>query len=236
MDQWKALLLVYRELDVRIPAGRWRSRRYRHVASDREIDDALVSFRSFPALVADLTDGAAAVVPEVIETGEALRSLTRESDARWWPSPTDTAAALDKYAPPGAFESIFVLWPARDLAAGTSVPCDAWGLAIAASDWSHGATYAAICNAPTSAWLGEAPGEVWLHEWLHGVCGHFAKRGYAMPTRDADGAELHGYTRSATRGWCDYYRDLMRGIVIENNENRGIPLAAWRDNKTVKAA
>jgi hypothetical protein len=89
--------------------------------------------------------------------------------------------------------SFSFFWPQRDLKNGTAVPCDAWGLAMGASKWTNDATYAAIANAPSSAWRNEARGEVWLHEWLHGVCAHFAQRGHVMPERDADGGELHGY-------------------------------------------
>ena len=73
----------------------------------------------------------------------------------------------------------------------------------------------------------EARGEVWLHEWLHGVCAHFAQRGHVMPERDADGGELHGYVRSPTAGWTDYYRDLMSGKVLEGGKRLGIPGDAW---------
>ena len=95
---------------------------------------------------------------------------------------------------------------------------------------TNGATYAVVANAPSEAWQGEAPGEVWLHEWLHGVCQYFAGRGYSMPERDADGAEIHGYVRSPTEGWTEYYRDLMNGTVSEDKSSLGIPVAAWRES------
>jgi hypothetical protein len=98
---------------------------------------------------------------------------------------------------------------------------------MGASEWTNGATYAAIANAPSSAWENEARGEVWLHEWLHGVCSHFAQRGHVMPERDADGGESHGYVWSATAGWTDYYRDLMSGNVLEDGKRFGIPADAW---------
>jgi hypothetical protein len=48
-----------------------------------------------------------------------------------------------------------------------------------------------------------------------------------MPERDADGGELHGYVRSPTAGWADYYRDLMSGNVLEGGKRLGIPGDAW---------
>lgn len=235
VQSWKACLLLYRELDVLLPVGRWRRKRFRHRAAEREVDDALESFRALPHLLSSLTGGAARMTQEIEHVDHPLLSLTAESPSRFWPSPTDTRAKLDRVAPQGRCDSVFVLWPQRDFATGSAIPCDAWGLAIGASAWSNGATYAAIATAPTAAWRGEAAGEVWLHEWLHGICQHFQQRGHAMPERDADGAELHGYARSTSHGWCDYYRDLMSGNVLENGRRVGIPLAAWKGEKSMPA-
>lgn len=225
MASWKTLLLVYRELEVRL--GRRRDERFHQIASPGEIADALESFHGFPQLVEELTAGAARIDPSIVEVERPLSSLTRRSRKEWWPSPDDTRRELDRMAPAGKFDSIFVFWPQHDLAHALSVPGFAWGLGMGASDWSNGATYAAIANAPSATWKSEAPGEVWLHEWLHGVCHHFAQRGHPMPEHDADGAELHGYARSPTHGWTNYYRDLMSGAVVENGTRVGIPSVAW---------
>jgi hypothetical protein len=223
MAAWKTLLLVYRELEVKLG----RSKRFHHVLSEGEVDNALWSFRGFPRLVEELTSGAASVESKIIKIERPLSSLTRRRQKEWWPSPGDTRPELDRFAPAGKFDSIFVFWPQHDFGRETSVPGYAWGLGMGGSDWSNGATYAAIANAPSASWKNEARGEVWLHEWLHGVCHHFAQRGHTMPDSDADGAELHGYTRSPTGGWTEYYRDLMNGTVVEKGERVGIPLRAW---------
>ena len=245
MKLWRSLLLVYREMDVRLLLGRdsvelrenyrcverrtteTHRQRFHHIAGEREIADALDSFAGFPQLVFELTKGAAKIEPVVIKVDQALNSLTRESETRFWPSPDNVRSDLDRFAPAGKYHSIFIFWPQRDFKNGTAVPCDAWGLGMAASKWSNGATYAAIANASSAAWTNETRGEVWLHEWLHGVCAHFAECGHLMPTRDADGGELHGYVRSSTGGWTDYYRDLMNGNVLENGKRFGIPSKAW---------
>jgi hypothetical protein len=228
MHVTRAILFVYRELDVKLRVGRWRRRRFHHTASDVEIADALHSFRGFPSLVADLSDGAASVEYEIVHADRPLTSLTQETLARFWPSAADTRPELDRFVPLGEYDSVFVFWPQHDSSTASKVPCDAWGLALPATAASNGATYAAIANAPTAAWQGEARGEVWLHEWLHGVCGGYAQQGHAMPARDADGAELHGYARSVHAGWTDYYRDLMTAKVLENGARVGIPMTAWR--------
>lgn len=226
MREWRALLLVYRELDVRLRIGR-RSRRFHHLLREQEISDALESFAGFPQLVAELTSGAAGVDSEVVQIRSPLSSLSIRAPDEFWPSPDDTRHELDHFAPAKKFDSLFIFWPQHDFVRGQSVPGHAWGLGMGASEWTNGATYAAVANAPSAGWKNEARGEVWLHEWLHGICHHFAQRGYAMPERDADGAELHGYRRSDTRGWTEYYRDLMTGAVAENGKQLGISITAW---------
>ncbi|MEY2493313.1 MAG: hypothetical protein QOH24_2264 [Verrucomicrobiota bacterium] len=224
---WKALLLIYRELEVKLPISGRGQGRFRHRASEQSINDAVESFAGFPDLVRDLTGGSGGIRYTTKEIARPLASLTPREENEFWPSPDDTRIELDEFAPAGQYDSIFVFWPQHDLEGGTSVPGSAWGLGMGASDWANGATYAAVSNAPGSAWRNEARGEVWLHEWLHGVCQHFAQRGYAMPEGDADGAELHGYERSSTMGWTRYYRDLMSGMVAEGGKLVGIPLLAW---------
>lgn len=227
MSVWRALLIVYPELDVRLPHGRWRKRRFHHVATDGEIRDAIESFGAFPSLAAGLTSGAALVESHLVTSDAPLRSLSEDDHHCFWPSPHDTRRQIDQFAPAGTHDSIFVFWPQHDFAAETTIPCRGWGLGMGASEWSNDATYAVVGNAPAQSWRGEAPGEVWLHEWLHGVCHHFAAQGHVMPARDADGAEVHGYARSEAEGWSDYYRDLMSGKVEEDGRKVGIPLAAW---------
>jgi hypothetical protein len=119
------------------------------------------------------------------------------------PSPDDTRQKLDSLAPAG-YDSTFVLWPQRNPIDRSFVPCAGWGLGMAASDWSNGATYASVGIAESLAWEVPMPREVWLHEWLHGVRAYFARLGYNMPDGDADGGARHGYVRSPISGWTDY--------------------------------
>src|SRR5438105_3021881 len=227
---WKALMLIYQELDLRLTTTNLRDRRFHHYLSADAVADAVDSFRGFPILVHELTSGAAMIEYEIETIVRPLTSLTQRHKNEFWPSPDDTRVELNQCAPAGRHDSVFVLWPKHNFENKTSVPGGTWGLALGASSWTHGASYAAVANAPRPAWRSETRGEVWLHEWLHGVCHFFAERGFAMPQRDADGAELHGYQRSRTGGWTDYYRDLMSGMVAESGKRLGISLEAWAES------
>jgi len=227
-NTWRALLLAYRRIDIRFGTGWFRRRRFAHELSERELDDALNSFGAFPALAKELSDGEATVTPKIVIVEEPLRSVTPTGEGMFWPSPTDTRKQLEKYAPPGEFDSLFVLWASTNLQTGKDVPCPGWGLGSGPRDGTHGATYAIVGNAASWAWRIPIVGEVWLHEWLHGVCQIFAERDFAMPKYDADGGGSHGYMQSETTGWTSFYHDLMTGQVLENGEPKGITAKAWR--------
>jgi hypothetical protein len=224
---WRAALIVYRQLSARNPLDR-RRRKWKHSLTDREIADATESFRAFPKLASDLTDGAASIEIQITEAARPLTTISVDEPGSFWPSPDDTRPEMVRLLEGGPLHSFFVLWPQHDSASGSKIPCRGWGLGMGASEWTQGATYAVVGNAPTESWRSEAPGEVWLHEWLHGACHHFAGKGFRIPDRDADGAEIHGYTRDATRGWTGYYRDLMTGRVLVDNAQLGIPREAWQ--------
>ncbi len=225
---WRSLLLIYGAIDVRLRFQRGSSQPFIHFLTDTEVSDGVSSFQAFPSLVEELTSGRASVRYDIHRAERCLTSLTHMSEGMYWPSPTDTREEIDRLAAPGSFESIFVLWPQQNLKDGTSVRTAGWGLGMAASAWSNGATYATVGNTESWRWRVPIVGEVWLHEWLHGACAFFAGQGYMMPDGDADGGARHGYTQSRVSGWTDYYRDLMSGNVLDAGTSTGIPLDAWR--------
>jgi hypothetical protein len=227
MNTWRAVLLIYGSIDVRLGDQSGSAQRFRHSLTETEVLDGVRSFERFPSLVEELTSGRATVQYEIERVERSLTSLTHMSNGMYWPSPTDTWQEIDRFGGRGSYDSILVLWPQQNKMGGTSVRSAGWGLGMAASAWSDGATYATVGNAESWIWQIPVAGEVWLHEWLHGVCAYFAGLGYSMPDGDADGGGRHGYTQSAVSGWTDYYRDLMTGNVLEDGAGKGIPLDAW---------
>jgi hypothetical protein len=228
MSDWKAVLLAFRAIDVRTAAGWFRHKRYSFELTEHDVSNAVASFRAFPPLVEELSEGAAQLKADVVMLEEPLTSLTEDDGGTWWPSPTDVDFAMELHARPGCYDSIFVFWPTEDQTSRTVVPCRGWGLGMAPSAWSNDATYAAVGSAASWAWKIPVVGEVWLHEWLLGVCGMFQEDGVTMPMYDADGGGSHGYLQSETTGWTAYYRDLMTGRVREGNESKGITAEAWK--------
>lgn len=227
---WRALLLICRRIEVREPV------RFDHSLSDAEVEEAVDSFGRFPDLAHRLSGGEVSVDQDVATADGAIQSLTSMGEGRYWPSPSDTRRALDELARPGSYDSLFVLWPQRDLATGAALPTGGWGLAIRATEWSNGATYATVASIEADVWRRPVRGEVWLHEWLHGVCDLYARRGFEMPEGDADGGERHGYRHSPTNGWSGYYGDLMTGRVEVGGRHLGITPEAWRTGSILRSA
>ncbi|MFB3881008.1 MAG: S-layer homology domain-containing protein [Armatimonadota bacterium] len=229
MPIWRALLLVYRSVDADYTDSTGTPSHLTTTLPDDQVLAAQYAFRQFPALAHDFSGHEAIVEYDIVFVDRALTTLTSDGTNTWWPSPDDTRTELGLYAPVGRYDSVFVHWPQTDFATGQSVPCRGWGLALARSSWANGATYVTVANAQPSAWYGEPNiGEVWLHEWLHGVCNYYAGQGYPMPDGDADGAERHGYEWSPTDGWGAYYRDLMTSHVLDAGSYEGITAEAWR--------
>lgn len=189
MKIWRSLFLVYGATDVQFRYRAGSSQRFVHSLTDLEVRDGVSSFQQFPTLVEELTSRRASIQYEVHRAERCLTSLTQMGEDMYWPSPTDTREEIDRLASTGSFDSIFVLWPQNNLLDGTSIRSTGWGLGMGASAWSNHATYATVGNAASWIWQIPRPGEVWLHEWLHGVCACFASLGYIMPDGDADGGD-----------------------------------------------
>lgn len=233
MSHWNVLLIAYRRIDVAERRGFFRRRRFTYELSNEEMADAMASFRAYPPLVEKLTDGRVTVSAQTLIIDEPLASLTEEEGKTFWPSPNDTRQQLDDHAPVGRFDSVFIFWPQSDPVTGRKISCRGWGLGMGPSEWSNGATYAVVANAPSWAWEIPVQGEVWLHEWLHGVCSIFKENGCDLPEYDADGGGSHGYEQDRETGWTAFYRDLMNGQVLEIGVRKGITPEAWANHCTI---
>lgn len=224
MPVWKALLLVYPNTDVTYVDSDGATR---HLVTSRPLTErlkALRAFHQYASFAHDYSDGEALVQYDVIHVERPISSLTAMGDRVYWVSPSDTQIELDQYAPQGEYDSILVHWEFCSEDFSQCIPSGGWGLSLEGpTGWAHGATYAVVENGPDWWWGSPTIGEVWLHEWLHGLCGYFPNLGYAMPSGCSDGVGSHGYT-----DFTAYYRDLMTGQVLEDGVYTGISPEAWR--------
>ncbi|MHB1038309.1 MAG: hypothetical protein ACYC35_28105 [Pirellulales bacterium] len=224
---WRAVLLVYRNAEIDYTDGDGKQQHFSNKLADEEVRAAVSSFRQYPSLAYEHSNRQAVVQYDIVYPARAINSVTKCGKDDYWLSPNDAREEINKYAAKGTYDSILVLAPLSNHATGKSVPSGGWGLAIGPSDWSNGATYCTVGNAPVDGWNEPRPGEVWLHEWIHGVCAHFAAKGFTMPAGDADAGGSHGYEHSPVEGWGEFYQDLMNGRVLDKNHRTGITKAAW---------
>lgn len=226
MPYWKALLLVYKNIDVDYTDSDGVSRHLTYTMPQTEIADGVFSFRRHAMLAHEYSNKESFVQYDIVYVDRPLTSLTSLGANLWWPSPTDTRPELDAYVPQN-YDSVLVLWPQTNFATGQQIP-SYWGLGMQPTSWANGATYATVANAESWVWYVPTIGEVWLHEWLHGVSPFYADKGFPMPAGDADGGGSHGYIWSPITGWMDYYRDLMTGNVLEGGQLTGLTAVAWQ--------
>ena len=225
---WRALLLVYRQVEVDYKDDGGKPHHFSNKLPDDEVRAAVWSFRQHPSLAYKHSNGALVIQYDIVYPSRTVNSVTKMGKNAWWLSPDDTRPEIKKYAPKGSYDSILVLAPLSNRAKGQSVPTGGWGLAIGPSDWSSGASYCTVGNAPVDGWNEPAVGEVWLHEWLHGACAHFAQKGFVMPKGDSDAGGSHGYKHSDVEGWGEFYQDLMNGQVLDEGRRTGITQEAWQ--------
>jgi hypothetical protein len=231
---WKALLLVYRNTDVSYVEHDGQTKHHVTSMTDAEMQKALWSFREFPPVSHRFSEGEAVILYDIVFIDKPVTSLTYMGEAGYWLSPSDSRIELDTYATRGKYDSVIVHWKQCDFTTNRCVPSAGWGWGLQPTDWANGATYATVANAPN--WMWELPtiGEVWLHEWLHGVCDHYTDKGFVMPTHCADGGSWHGYEWSSTAGWGHYYHDLMTGRVNEGSTHYGLTASTWRTGSILK--
>ncbi len=225
---WKVLYLIYRHIDVSFIDTYDRTSYLCHSLYKHEEAKATWAFRRFPGLVYDCSDQQTLVLYDVVYIDRPLTSLSHLNEKLYWISPEDTQPELETYVSSGAYDSVMILWPQSNYKRGLQIPTGGWGLASGGYERTYGATYATLIPARDQAWEIPTIGEPWLHEWLHGVAAYYRTQGCALPTHDADGSHLYGYTRSETAGWLLYYRDLMTGQVVQGNQTLGIAAATWQ--------
>lgn len=227
-DPWKMLILVYRHTDTDYTDIDGTARHLTATMPVQDAENMVQSFLNQPhrGNIYDFSDHLAEAEANVIYVNRALTDL-EPIGTGYWPSPDVTRIELDQYAPPGLYDSVIVFWQASHPTTGQSIPSYGWGLGYWPFDYANGMTYAAVFNI---SWIWQndtCDGEVFLHEWLHGVTGFYSWLGFSFPYDDLHGAEEAGYTPDANGCWEPWLRDYMRGLVYENGQRTALVPETW---------
>ncbi len=228
-DPWKVLVLVYLQTDVTYVDVDDVTK---HLTATMPASDATAMINAFlnqphRGVVYDYSDQTAEMEAHIVYSPRPLTHVSEVGGPySYWPDPEDTHIEIDQYAPEGMYDSVIIFWQASDPVTGQSIPSGGWGW----GGWMgiHNMTYATVYNL-SWYWPGDpCKGEVFLHEWLHGVTGFYQWLGFPFPVEDLHGAEEAGYTQDQNGCWETWLRDYLRGLVLENGQYKGLVPAAWQ--------
>lgn len=231
-DPWKLLVIVYRDIDVDyVDVGG----EMKHLAATMPLADEVAMIQSFRNLphrgkVYGYSDQTAELEAHIEYSPRPLTTLSELDTYSYWPSPVDTRTELDQFAPPGMYDSVIIFWQASDPDSDQSIPSMGWGLGYWPGwGFANDMTYASVFNL-SWAWQADfCEGDVFLHEWLHGVTGFYMLHlGYPFPVEDLHGAEEAGYAIDPNGCWETWLRDYMRGLVYENGERTALVPETWQ--------
>ena len=229
LTTWNVLFLVYQSIDVNYTDGSGVQKQFQMTIPKDEFTHAITSIYDFPSLSYNLSENNVYTRFDTIIINTPIQRLSPIGSLGYWLSPEDIKEDINTFAPVGRYDSIIAYWPGRNFQTGEGVANGYWGLGMMKNSASNGATFASIANAAIY-WWGNPPraGQVFLHEWLHGVCPFYSDKGFRMPSGDADGGGMHGYSDDPKTGYSMYYHDLMTGKVGDSGVLTGITPAAWQ--------
>ena len=224
-QRWRTLVLVYPVLDARFGSGPQRGRAQR-VMRREEREAVMAVVETVPAMVAEWSDGLAALDPfDVVEVRRSIRALSSSGGGRWWVGPREVRPELESVNGTGTtYDSVYALWPG-----GPAVPQCGWGCSVGPSDATFGAGFSSIS---TDHWATLAsapdPAQGYVHEWLHQVEAVYRSLGVSeaeLPplhdaaaftsTRPLDeapfGRSYAAFHDGGAGTWAPWYRDWMTG-------------------------
>ena len=237
---YKHLLLVYTEVDAKVIREDGREWHYKASMPENLQQLGIDAFKNLPNLIEESTGGNVTASTEVIFVDHPLTSISSYYHRGNEHEPGDTwqnmvAIAnvqddLEYYAPLGKYDAVIVLW--HNTNADDSFYSN-WGMG--GSRFHNGTTtFASVISGRESLWLnsGQAKGEIFLHEWLHGITNFFMGHGYRnFPINDLHGYRLnyYDYQKSPPNGWMAWYSDYMQGKVWDDKSkvSTGITEEMW---------
>ena len=223
---WNGILMVYRETDVTFTRSDGSSYRLRARIGDSMYDLSMQIVNRFLKSVSSWSDNYTELTLKIVDMPAKLTKVDALSGGRYWVGPKSVRTEMDKYAPPGAYDSIFVLFQHQDTS-GVKIPLGGWGMTITAGSWSNGAGFSSV-HVPTEKWWWtdrRDPESVFVHEWLHQVI--FWHERYDRLNLDLHAAEKYGY-KAVDGSWKGWMSDVMRGKVWTGSKYIGIDYKMWR--------
>jgi hypothetical protein len=222
---WKGLLMIYRETDVTFTRSDGSTYRLRATMADKMYNLSRDVVNKFVKSAGNWSDQYTAMDLTIIDVPRTLDRIEPMGGGKYWVAPKSVKSDMDKYAPTGKYDSIFVLWEAKD-SKGVRVPTGGWGLSTAPGSWANGAGFTSI-HTPAEYWWWDVkyPQEVFVHEWLHQVL--FFHENAKRLKLDLHANEQYGY-KSVDGTYKAWLSDVMRGRVKDGSKYIGLSYEIWR--------
>lgn len=225
--RWDILVLIYPNLDATYQDNHWQS-----TMTEPRVAKLQQAAQNYQALISAWSSRAVSANVTIKRIDRPITAVRPNGDNSYWVTQDDIAADLEAEFATANYDSVMVLWN------GNPVPTTYWGLAwVGAINFrGRSITYGTVVYLEDWLWQGTYPGEVIIHEWLHGVEGFYRRFGYKVP--ELHSSEAHGYKADANGAWGRWYSDFMQGKVLENNgqETHGVSKAVWSAGRPRKTA
>jgi len=221
---WKGVVLVYPGTDVTYTRSDGTDYHLTATMSTQMHDLVLDTLGRFKRSIGTWSDDLVHMDLDIVEVPHPVTSLDYLGSGRYWVGPQAIEADMNQYAPTGSYDSIFVVWQARD--AREIIPVGGWGLTLPPGSWANGAGYSSVITPSDMWWWTEsaAPEEVFVHEWLHQVL-------YWNEQHDRLHLDLHAgasYGYHAENGnWRRWLSDVMTGNVWATDHYTGVSRDMW---------
>ena len=224
---WRALGLVIRNTDVSWVDSAGFEHRVTTRLSEGEEGWARAELENVPNLFSAWSAGMGRMELEVRVLEDTVTSISPLGPDSFWVSPADVAQELDAHAPPGAFDSVFVMFdPDQD--GVFALPIQAyWGIGV--GEWTNGATFGSLYVTGDQPSDSPNRGEAHIHEWLHGATAWYRDR-HGLPVPDPHENARYGFPAADESGsWGGWYSALMRGNLVDPDTGavHGITADSW---------
>ena len=224
---WYALVLIYPNTDTDYMDEFGEIKHFKGSLTDEQVANLKNAVNNWIMLTNSWSNQWGKIIADVKIISRPISSVTKLGDnpLSYWVECKDVRVELDTYFSLEKYDSVIVLWYSGD------IPTDYWGLAyVGPVGGTYGGnyvtfTYGTIIYGADWWWGGKYPGEVILHEWLHGLEGYYQSLGYSIP--GLHDAEKYGYHPDPDGSWKPWYSDYMQGKVISNGEYMGISYGVW---------
>jgi hypothetical protein len=221
---WRGIVLLYTETDVTYRRSDGSTYRLRATMSSSMKNLVLDTLNRFHNSVRNWSGGLVTLDLDVVHVPHPVTELDALGSS-YWVGPSSVREDIDTYAPTGKYDSIFVIWQAKD-SSGAMVPVGGWGLTLPPGSWANGAGYTSVIT-PTWEWWwtdSVAPEEVFIHEWMHQVI--FFQESQGRPGIDLHAASRYGY-EPVNNTWKRWLSDVMQGKVWDGQKYIGISAEMW---------